>query len=124
VAWLSGIIDLVYRHAGRWCLIDWKSNRLRPGLRYTAPKLVQAVADSGYELQQLLCAVALAHAAPARLSTRHLRALAVLVRAATGRDPRHPYTAPVGCPAGCGGRSDPRCAADGVGETNRLRWSL
>jgi exodeoxyribonuclease V beta subunit len=59
VAWLSGIIDLVYRHAGRWYLIDWKSNRLRPGQRYTAPELVQAVADSGYELQQLLYAVAL-----------------------------------------------------------------
>ncbi|MCU0756547.1 MAG: UvrD-helicase domain-containing protein [Xanthomonadales bacterium] len=59
VGWLTGIIDLVYRHAGRWYLIDWKSNRLRHEQLESPDGLARAVADSGYELQMLLYAVAL-----------------------------------------------------------------
>lgn len=59
VGWLTGIIDLVYRHEGRWYLADWKSNRLRPELPAGPDGLARAVAESGYELQMLLYAVAL-----------------------------------------------------------------
>ncbi len=59
VGWLTGLIDLVYRHAGRWYLLDWKSNRLRPEHLQAGDGLARAVAESGYELQILLYAVAL-----------------------------------------------------------------
>lgn len=59
VGWLTGIIDLVYRHEGRWYLADWKSNRLRPELPAGPDGLALAVAESGYELQMLLYSVAL-----------------------------------------------------------------
>ncbi len=57
--WLTGIIDMVYRHAGRWYVLDWKTNRLLPEHLGSPDGLARAVAESGYELQMLLYAVAL-----------------------------------------------------------------
>jgi exodeoxyribonuclease V beta subunit len=67
VGWLTGSIDLVYRHAGRWYVIDWKTNRLRPEHLGGPDGLARAVAESGYELQMLLYAVALDRWLAARL---------------------------------------------------------
>ncbi|MCD8472486.1 UvrD-helicase domain-containing protein [Xylella taiwanensis] len=53
---MTGMIDLIYRHAGRWYVLDYKSNRL-PG--YTPAHLAAAMADSEYDLQALIYTVAL-----------------------------------------------------------------
>lgn len=65
--WLTGIIDLVYRHAGRWYVLDWKTNRLRAEHQTEPDGLARAAAESGYELQMLLYAVALDRWLAARL---------------------------------------------------------
>ena len=57
---LTGAIDLVARHAGRWWLLDYKSNRL--GARradYGAARMVAEMTDAHYVLQYHLYAVAL-----------------------------------------------------------------
>ncbi len=53
---MTGKIDLVYAHDGRFHVLDYKSNRL-PG--YDADSLAAAMDDSEYTLQALLYAVAL-----------------------------------------------------------------
>ena len=53
---MTGKIDLTYRHAGRWYLLDYKSNRLPA---YDPPALQQAMAQSEYDLQALIYTVAL-----------------------------------------------------------------
>ncbi|MEG3193486.1 PD-(D/E)XK nuclease family protein, partial [Lysobacter sp. D1-1-M9] len=53
---MTGKIDLVYEHAGRYYVLDYKSNRL-PG--YDAATLERAMADSEYTLQALIYTLAL-----------------------------------------------------------------
>ncbi|MFC6840608.1 exodeoxyribonuclease V subunit beta [Xanthomonas theicola] len=53
---MTGLIDLTYRHDGRWYLLDYKSNRL-PG--YDPAALARAMAHSEYDLQALIYTVAL-----------------------------------------------------------------
>jgi len=53
---LTGRIDLVYEFAGRFYLVDYKSNQLRD---YGAEALDAAVRDSEYDLQYLLYSLAL-----------------------------------------------------------------
>ncbi len=53
---MTGLIDLTYRHDGRWYVLDYKSNRL-PG--YDAAHLREAMAHSEYDLQALIYTLAL-----------------------------------------------------------------
>ncbi|HWG10850.1 MAG TPA: UvrD-helicase domain-containing protein [Rhodanobacteraceae bacterium] len=53
---LTGIIDLVFEHDGRYHLIDWKTNLLPD---YGAASLQQAIAAHDYDLQWLLYMLAL-----------------------------------------------------------------
>jgi exodeoxyribonuclease V beta subunit len=53
---LTGRIDLVYRHEGRFYVLDYKSNRLPA---YDAATLEAAVRDSEYDLQYVLYTLAL-----------------------------------------------------------------
>lgn len=53
---LTGKIDLVYRHAGRWYLADYKSNWLDDG--YGAEALQAAMRNAGYDLQALVYTLA------------------------------------------------------------------
>lgn len=58
--YMKGYIDLVFRWQGRYYLVDYKSNWLgdEPDA-YSAPKLMQAMADAHYYLQYLIYCVAL-----------------------------------------------------------------
>ncbi|MBB1061594.1 UvrD-helicase domain-containing protein [Marilutibacter spongiae] len=53
---MTGLIDLTYRHEGRWYVLDYKSNRLP---RYDAGALEAAMAHSEYDLQALIYTLAL-----------------------------------------------------------------
>jgi exodeoxyribonuclease V beta subunit len=53
---LTGRIDLVYESAGRFYVVDYKSNQLRD---YGAAALASAVRDSEYDLQYVLYSLAL-----------------------------------------------------------------
>ncbi len=53
---MTGRIDLVYLHADRIYLVDYKSNRLAG---YSAENLARAVRDSEYDLQYLIYTLAL-----------------------------------------------------------------
>jgi exodeoxyribonuclease V beta subunit len=53
---MTGLIDLTYVHAGRWYVLDYKSNRLPA---YDAPSLQRAMAHSEYDLQALIYTLAL-----------------------------------------------------------------
>jgi exodeoxyribonuclease V beta subunit len=53
---MTGLIDLTYRHAGKWYVLDYKSNRL-PSYDHAA--LQRAMAHSEYDLQALVYALAL-----------------------------------------------------------------
>lgn len=53
---MTGKIDLTYVQAGRWYVLDYKSNRLP---RYDAAALSEAMAHSEYDLQALVYTVAL-----------------------------------------------------------------
>jgi exodeoxyribonuclease V beta subunit len=58
--YLRGFIDLVYRHGGRYHLLDWKTNHLGFSPDGYAPAaLRQAMTAQGYHLQSLLYTVAL-----------------------------------------------------------------
>jgi exodeoxyribonuclease V beta subunit len=52
---MTGLIDLVYRHDGRWYVLDYKSNRLPA---YAAAHLQRAMQHSEYDLQALLYTLA------------------------------------------------------------------
>lgn len=57
---LRGFIDLVFRHAGRWWLVDWKSNWLGPSAEdYTPANIATEMAAHLYPLQYLLYTLAL-----------------------------------------------------------------
>jgi exodeoxyribonuclease V beta subunit len=53
---LTGFIDLVYEHAGRYYVLDYKSNRLPD---YTPITLAQSVCENEYDLQYTLYTLAL-----------------------------------------------------------------
>jgi exodeoxyribonuclease V beta subunit len=53
---MTGLIDLTYRHAGKWYVLDYKSNRLPA---YDASNLQRAMAHSEYDLQALIYTLAL-----------------------------------------------------------------
>jgi exodeoxyribonuclease V beta subunit len=58
--YLSGAIDLIYRHEGRWYVADYKSNRLDSGGQGYAPAAMEeAMAEHNYHLQYLIYTVAL-----------------------------------------------------------------
>jgi exodeoxyribonuclease V beta subunit len=58
--WLHGFIDLVFEHAGRWHVLDWKSNHLGDtAADYGPTALAAEMARHAYPLQGLLYAVAL-----------------------------------------------------------------
>jgi len=53
---MTGLIDLTYRHAGQWYVLDYKSNRLPD---YDDAALAQVMAHSEYDLQALIYTLAL-----------------------------------------------------------------
>jgi exodeoxyribonuclease V beta subunit len=53
---MTGLVDLTYRHDGRWYVLDYKSNRLP---RYDADALDEAMRHSEYDLQALVYTLAL-----------------------------------------------------------------
>jgi exodeoxyribonuclease V beta subunit len=56
---MKGFIDLVFEHRGRYYLIDWKSNRLGPGLEdYHFSRLSSVMAAHRYDLQYHLYTLA------------------------------------------------------------------
>ena len=58
--YLNGYVDLVFEHAGRYYVLDWKSNHLgNAAPDYAREAIAQAMRDHGYHLQQLIYAVAL-----------------------------------------------------------------
>ncbi|HEX7340195.1 MAG TPA: UvrD-helicase domain-containing protein [Rhodanobacteraceae bacterium] len=57
---MTGIIDLVFRHAGQWWIVDYKTNDLGAhGGDYAAARLPAAIAAHDYDLQYLIYTVAL-----------------------------------------------------------------
>jgi exodeoxyribonuclease V beta subunit len=53
---LTGVMDLVFEHHGRYGVLDYKSNRLD---NYQAPELNVAVLDHRYDVQYVLYTLAL-----------------------------------------------------------------
>ncbi|WP_019558141.1 exodeoxyribonuclease V subunit beta [Thioalkalivibrio sp. ALE12] len=65
---LKGFVDLVFEHAGRYYVADYKSNWLGPSARaYTAERLRAAVLEHRYDLQLVLYTLALHRQLGARL---------------------------------------------------------
>ncbi|MBB6342751.1 exodeoxyribonuclease V beta subunit [Pseudomonas fluvialis] len=57
---MKGFIDLTFEHAGRWYILDYKSNWLGPDASYYGgERLEQAIAGAHYYLQYLIYLVAL-----------------------------------------------------------------
>ena len=59
---MTGKIDLVFEHRGRFHVLDYKSNRLGGAMRlsdYAAPQLERAMTEGHYRFQALLYSVAL-----------------------------------------------------------------
>jgi exodeoxyribonuclease V beta subunit len=57
---MLGFIDLVFRHQGRWYLVDWKSNHLGNDIQaYHQKRLVQAMEEHRYFFQAHIYTVAL-----------------------------------------------------------------
>lgn len=58
--YMRGFMDLVFRHQGRYYLLDWKSNRLGPSAEdYRGERLGRAMAANSYFLQFHIYLVAL-----------------------------------------------------------------
>lgn len=58
--WLRGFVDLIFVHAGRYYVLDWKSNHLgNTPAAYGPGPVGQAMFEHGYTLQGLLYLVAL-----------------------------------------------------------------
>jgi exodeoxyribonuclease V beta subunit len=75
--YLRGFIDLVFRHAGRYYLLDWKSNALgHAPTDYASSALFAAMREHGYFLQARIYLLALHRYLRARLPdydpARHL----------------------------------------------------
>ena len=59
-AYMRGFVDLVFRHQGRFFVVDYKSNRLGDSASaYQSDRLGQIMAAEGYTLQYLLYTLAL-----------------------------------------------------------------
>ena len=57
---ITGVIDLVFEHQGKYYLADYKSNYLGASLEdYSRDKLERAILDRRYDLQYLLYSIAL-----------------------------------------------------------------
>jgi exodeoxyribonuclease V beta subunit len=57
---MKGYVDLIFRHAGRYFLVDWKSNLLGPDPNaYRSERLVEAMTEGLYLLQYHLYVLAL-----------------------------------------------------------------
>ncbi|HHJ14993.1 MAG TPA: exodeoxyribonuclease V subunit beta [Gammaproteobacteria bacterium] len=86
---LTGAIDLVYRHGGRYYIADFKSNLLPD---YAPGRLRQAMLERRYDLQYLLYALALHRHLALRLPDydydRHFGGVRYLFL--RGMSPRHP----------------------------------
>ena len=52
--YLSGFVDLVFKHLGRYYVIDYKTNNLGPDYAYRREGLVEAMQDHNYGLQYWL----------------------------------------------------------------------
>jgi exodeoxyribonuclease V beta subunit len=58
--YLRGFIDLVFEHAGKWYVLDWKSNKLGSMAQdYSRERLDEAMWHHNYELQGLIYLAAL-----------------------------------------------------------------
>jgi exodeoxyribonuclease V beta subunit len=58
--YLNGAIDLVFRHGGRYYLLDWKSNHLGYSARdYALPRLRDEMREHAYALQSLVYTLSL-----------------------------------------------------------------
>jgi exodeoxyribonuclease V beta subunit len=67
--YLKGFIDLCFEHAGRWYILDYKSNWLGPDVSYYGDeRLLHALAGEHYYLQYLIYLVALRRFLRQRLS--------------------------------------------------------
>ena len=65
---VRGFMDLVFRHGGRYYLVDWKSNRLGPSADdYTLPNMKREMERRLYPLQYLLYTTALVRHLSARV---------------------------------------------------------
>lgn len=61
--YMKGFIDLVFRHEGRWYIVDYKSNWLgADGADYTPERLAEAMRAHRYDLQLRIYAAALKRA--------------------------------------------------------------
>jgi exodeoxyribonuclease V beta subunit len=61
--YMKGFIDLVFRHAGRWYIVDYKSNWLGDCAEdYAQPQLAAAMRQHRYDLQLRIYAAALQRA--------------------------------------------------------------
>ncbi len=61
--YMKGFIDLVFRHAGRWYIVDWKSNWLgTQAADYALPALEAAMRQHRYDVQLRIYAAALKRA--------------------------------------------------------------
>jgi exodeoxyribonuclease V beta subunit len=57
---MKGFIDLVFRHQGRYCIVDYKSNHLGPSLaHYQSEALAECMESHQYSLQALIYTLAL-----------------------------------------------------------------
>jgi len=66
--YLTGVVDLAFEHAGRWWIMDWKSNHLGDRRTdYHAERMDEAMQLSDYSLQYHLYLVALHHHLRARV---------------------------------------------------------
>ena len=113
---LKGFIDLVFEHAGRWYVLDWKSNHLGDTPQhYSAAALDVAMAQHDYGLQALLYLLALDRFLACRLAgyrrEQHLGgALYLFVRGV-----RPGWTQPDGRAAGVWYLPAPHAALDDLG---------
>ena len=69
---MKGFIDLVFRHQGRYCIADYKSNHLGPTLAHYTPEAIAACMDSHqYHLQSLIYTLALHRYLRSRIAHYH-----------------------------------------------------
>jgi len=85
---LNGFVDLVFRHEGRYSIVDWKSNALPS---YAADEVLASMEEHEYTLQYRIYALALAawldRCLPDFSPARHLGSVYYLyVRGLNGTD--------------------------------------
>lgn len=57
---MSGFIDLMFEHMGKYYILDWKSNYIGNSLQhYTADKIEQSMQENNYHLQYQIYTIAL-----------------------------------------------------------------